>query len=371
MHGTFAGERDTGMNCHGLIAAAGLSSRMDGFKPLMKLNGFPMIQMTVQSLKNAGIRDITVVTGYRAEEMEQVLLPLQVHAVRNKAYRETDMLGSIRLGLEHMGESDAVFFLPGDLPLLAPASLQKVKDRLGKISKQTDVLVPVTGEKTSHPPVLLPGGRRAVFSYQGEGGLKGSFSSMQAEYMELNDPGALADADRRADFEGLRAYAKEHKGVSEQLCQNWYEEAGLPEHIRSHCLAVGELAGSLAERLTKHGACLDIELCRSGGYVHDLCRLSENHEAAAGAFLRKKGYLALAEIAEGHGGFETEPETVCEEGALVCLADKLIQEERRVTLNVRYEKAFAHTPVKEKILKTVRICRKLIEEFEVMTGEKL
>ena len=57
------------MNCHGLIAAAGLSSRMDGFKPRMKLNGFPMIQMTVQSLKNAGIRDITVVTGYRAEEM--------------------------------------------------------------------------------------------------------------------------------------------------------------------------------------------------------------------------------------------------------------------------------------------------------------
>ncbi len=34
------------MRIQGLIAAAGLSSRMGGFKPFMKLNGFPMIQMT-------------------------------------------------------------------------------------------------------------------------------------------------------------------------------------------------------------------------------------------------------------------------------------------------------------------------------------
>ena len=46
----------------GLIPAAGGSRRMEGFKPLLKINGFPMIAMTVQSMRNAGIRDITVVT---------------------------------------------------------------------------------------------------------------------------------------------------------------------------------------------------------------------------------------------------------------------------------------------------------------------
>ena len=69
------------MRIQGLIAAAGLSSRMGGFKPFMKLNGFPMIQMTVQSLKNAGIREITVVTGYRAEEMARILERLGVRQV--------------------------------------------------------------------------------------------------------------------------------------------------------------------------------------------------------------------------------------------------------------------------------------------------
>ena len=47
----------------GLIAAAGRSRRMEGFKPLLEINGFPMIAMTVQSMENAGIRDITVVVG--------------------------------------------------------------------------------------------------------------------------------------------------------------------------------------------------------------------------------------------------------------------------------------------------------------------
>lgn len=63
------------MKAAGLIAAAGLSSRMEDFKPLMELNGFPMIAMTVRSMRNAGIRNITVVTGFRGEEVRKVLDP--------------------------------------------------------------------------------------------------------------------------------------------------------------------------------------------------------------------------------------------------------------------------------------------------------
>ena len=61
----------------GLIAAAGRSRRMEGFKPLLEINGFPMIAMTVQSMENAGIRDITVVVGYRGEEVRRALKALR------------------------------------------------------------------------------------------------------------------------------------------------------------------------------------------------------------------------------------------------------------------------------------------------------
>ena len=359
------------MRIKGLIAAAGLSSRMGAFKPFLRLNGFPMIQMTVQSLKNAGIRDITVVTGYRAEEMREILAPLCVRVAENPAYEKTDMLASICLGLLAVKDADAVFFLPGDLPLIAPGSMKQVKERLPLLSEGTQALVPVTGGKTSHPPVLLSGGFEAVLGYRGEGGLKGAFSSMKTEYMELDDAGTLADADFRGDFEKLKECARAQKGVSRELCERWYEETGLPEPVRAHCRAVGELAGWMAECLTGHGACLDIELCRSGGFLHDLCRLSKDHEAKAGAFLRERGYLALAEVVEQHRGFAEEPGSICEEWAIVCLADKLVREDQRVSLEVRYEKAFAHDPVKERILRDIKVCQRLKKEFEVMTGERL
>ena len=246
-----------------------------------------------------------------------------------------------------------------------------MKDRLNKVPEGTQALVPVTGERTSHPPVLLSDGFPTVLGYRGEDGLKGAFASMRTEYMELDDAGTLADADFCGDFARLEADARKYRGVSRDLCEAWYEETGLPEHIQAHCRAVGALAGWMAERLTEHGACLDVELCRSGGCLHDLCRLSKGHEDAAGAFLRERGYLALAEVVERHRGFEADPESVCEEWAIVCLADKLILEDRRVSLTERYRKAFAHNPVKERIRRDVRICQRLKEEFEVMTGEQL
>lgn len=383
------------MKINGLIAAAGRSSRMDGFKPLMKLNGFPMIQMTVQSLRNGGIEDITVVTGCRAKEMEEALLPLGVRIVENTAYAETDMLTSVRMGLQKaMEDADGVCFLPGDIPLVSGESMGRIRKRLMEIPDETQILQPIVrtvcppepvpGGKWSepvpggsemlqpaHPPVLLPGAYGQALGYKGKGGLRQLFSTMRVEKVELEDPGALADADYRTDFERLQRYARAHKGVSEEICRELYREAGLPEHIQAHCMAVGKLAGWMAERLAAHGACLDIELCRSGGYLHDLCRLMPQHEAAAGRFLRERGYLALARIVEQHGGFEKEPESICCEAAVVCAADKLILEDRRVPLEKRYEKALSRTPVKERILRDIRILGRLIKEFEVITGERL
>lgn len=359
------------MRFKGLVAAAGRSSRMDGFKPLLKLNGFPMIQMTVQSLKNAGIRDVTVVTGCRAEEVAQVLEPLGVSVVENMDYARTDMLASVKLGLQSMADADGIFFLPGDVPLVSPESMFRIREKVWHLSAGTQVLQPIVGSREAHPPVLLPAGYEKILQYEGENGLRGAFASMRTETVELKDMGALSDADYRADFEKLEAYARTQKGISREICEGFYQEMELPEHIRAHCRAVGTLAGQMAEKLSAHGACLDIELCRSGGFLHDLCRMSVSHEAAAGLFLRKRGYLALAEVVESHKGFSKEPKTICRESVIVCLADKLVQETRRVPLEVRYQKALERQPVKERIRKDIRICRRLMEEFEVITGERL
>lgn len=163
-----------------------------------------------------------------------------------------------------------------------------------------------------------------------------------------------------------------YTGISAEELERLYDAAALPRHIRVHCQAVGNLAEQMALALNRFGYELNTELCRDGGYVHDICRLSPDHETAAGVFLRAQSYPALAEVAERHRGFDAEePLTVCEEWVIVCLADKLVQEDRRVTLEQRYQKAFKMKPVKERILRDVRIFRRLLEEYEVITGEQL
>ena len=61
------------MKINGLILAAGMSSRMGDFKPLMKINNKSIIEQTIDSMLNSGVNYVTVVLGYRGEEIESML----------------------------------------------------------------------------------------------------------------------------------------------------------------------------------------------------------------------------------------------------------------------------------------------------------
>ena len=61
------------MIINGLILAAGMSRRMQQFKPLMKIEEKTMIETTVDHMLEAGVSQITVVLGYRGLEVQQVL----------------------------------------------------------------------------------------------------------------------------------------------------------------------------------------------------------------------------------------------------------------------------------------------------------
>ena len=362
------------MKIGGVITAAGLSSRMKEFKPLLRLNGFPMIQMTVQSMKNAGVEKIVVVTGYRGQEIVRALKDEDVILAENKEYAVTDMLTSAKVGIRKLGEVDGILLLPGDIPLIAPDTYGRILDRAAFLlsdKNRVHGMIPVWEQKRVHPLFLFQEAGEQVLAYQGECGLRGALKLMETEEIPVSDPGADRDADFPEDFLWMQAYARKTKGVSREICEAWYEEVELPEHIRAHCRAVGMLAGEIAEKLVQRGACLDVELCRSGGFLHDLLRLQKHHEQAAGDFLRTRGYEALAFIVEHHRGFEDKPSSVCREDVVVCLADKLIQETERVSFKVRYEKALGQRIIKEEKLRDFRICCELAKEFEVITGERL
>jgi len=61
-----------------IIPAAGSSSRMGHFKPLLQVDGQTLIQRAISVFRQNRIDDIIVVTGHRADDLEAALVKEEV-----------------------------------------------------------------------------------------------------------------------------------------------------------------------------------------------------------------------------------------------------------------------------------------------------
>lgn len=191
-----------------VIVAAGLSSRMGAFKPLLDLGGKTIAQHVVETFRDAGVEQIVMVTGYRADELEQHLEPYDLCFVRNERYAETHMFDSACLGFEPLaGSVDRVLFTPVDVPLFSADTVRALLDSDAEFAR------PVCNGRAGHPIVfdaaLLP----AILSDSGEGGLKGALGRCTDREVDIpvKDPGVLQDADTPEDYRVLKQIKKADK----------------------------------------------------------------------------------------------------------------------------------------------------------------
>ncbi|HEX3026478.1 MAG TPA: nucleotidyltransferase family protein [Clostridia bacterium] len=192
-----------------VIVAAGMSSRMKAFKPLLPLSGSTIIGTAIATLQAAGIQDIAVVTGNGAEKLEQYLSATGVTCLYNEQYETTDMFSSAKIGLGYQKDRcDRVFFLPGDVPLFSRQSLVSMQNDMN--DSRCEILLPVHKGKMGHPILLNSNAIPFLTDYRGGGGLKGALDSFSGlkRIIELNDVGMTLDADRPEDYEQLKAYVR-------------------------------------------------------------------------------------------------------------------------------------------------------------------
>ena len=139
------------MEVSAVIAAAGLSSRMRDFKPLMLLDGETMISRIIGSMRQADVGEIIVVAGYRGEELKKHLRLMDVRVLMNRRYAETQMLDSLKLGMASLRKPyQRLFLLPGDVPLIQPDTLRSMMAHPGQVIR------PVNGGKAGHPLMGFP-----------------------------------------------------------------------------------------------------------------------------------------------------------------------------------------------------------------------
>ncbi|MEW6058924.1 MAG: nucleotidyltransferase family protein [Actinomycetota bacterium] len=101
----------------GVVLAAGTSSRFGHTKQLLELDGKPLVQHAVDAAVGAGLDEVLVVLGHKAERVEAALrLPSNARTVLNPNF-ERGQSTSLAAGLEAADAgSDAAVVLLADQP---------------------------------------------------------------------------------------------------------------------------------------------------------------------------------------------------------------------------------------------------------------
>lgn len=186
-----------------LITAAGMSSRMGDFKPLLNMGSISIAQRVVSTFKQAGISRIVMVTGCNAQELERHLAGNGIIFLRNENYEHTQMFDSVKIGLEYLrGKCDAVLFTPVDIPLFTVSTVRSLIDSGAALA------CPACGGETGHPILIASRLIDGILADSGEGGLSGALarSGEEMRLMPVHDEGVLYDADTPEDYSRLLSY---------------------------------------------------------------------------------------------------------------------------------------------------------------------
>lgn len=119
-------------------------------------------------------------------------------------------------------------------------------------------------------------------------------------------------------------------------CLALLREFGTPAKVIAHGEAAAAVAMEICQRLEKRGIRLNERLVFSGALLHDLAKTEPHHARAGAVWLTERGYASVAAVVGTHMRLDDEDQGRWSEKAVVFLADKLVMETRRVTLEERF-----------------------------------
>lgn len=355
-----------------IILAGGYSSRMKDFKPLLKLGTHRVIEHAVRCFLHAGVCDVRVVVGFRAEKVAEAVRTLGVAVVCNPDF-DLGMYSSVQAGLKSLEPGvQAFFILPVDHPLIDPATIRKLLDcrRQG----QHSIVYPVFYGKRGHPPLISAKYKDDIISGACSGGLKEFLFRHDHEAFNLDvpDKAVLLDMDTPEDYLYLQSYHRRNSIPSLDECRRILRETGVAEQVKEHCSMVAVIARELAARLNRAGAGLDEDLILAGALLHDLARSEPDHAQAGARLLESMGYPMVASVVGVHMDIEADESHPLTEAEVVFLADKMVKGKYVVSAKDRFAAALkkyqsdpqAYAAVEKRLIQAERI----INKIENITG---
>jgi len=145
---------------------------------------------------------------------------------------------------------------------------------------------------------------------------------------------------------------------SRRETEELWERYATPDPVRAHCEAVARRAMELAGQT---GQPADRELLNAACLLHDLVRDWPDHAHACGELMTKEGWPELGAVIAVHHDL---PEGAGTEACLLYLADKLVQGDRLVSLEERFEAKRALCGMPEALAAWERRCRRARQAAE-------
>lgn len=190
------------MKAVGIIPAAGFSSRMGAFKPLLELEGKSALERVFEALSPVCSQGIAVVTGHRREELAPVIASLGAAEIINPDYAE-GMFTSVRAGIAfaERTEADGVLLLPCDTPLVTRDAVRLLFTACGP----NGFAIACHKNKNGHPLWIPRRFFADILSFEGDGGLKAVRRRYNSETLrvETGCPGCMLDMDSPEDYQRI------------------------------------------------------------------------------------------------------------------------------------------------------------------------
>jgi CTP:molybdopterin cytidylyltransferase MocA len=336
-----------------LILAAGYSSRMGDFKPLLPLGQSRVIERAVSSFLRAGIQDVRVVVGYRAEALIPILDHLGVKTIPNVHY-DSGMYSSLVAGVRSLDpEVEAFFLLPGDHPLVKPQTVQELIDTYQ--GSQARIIYPCFLQWRGHPPLIAtlyideilfeepPDGLRVILTRHEDAALN----------VEVADQGVLLDVDTPEDYQKALAYSLREDIPTQQECHMILRKSRVSQEVIGHVRSVAHLAQQWAILLNQRGFNLDLDLIVAAGWLHDLAKGQPDHARKAARMLSAWGYPRVAKIVAVHMDILLEVEQPLDEAQIIYLADKVALGTCVVSLSEKFGPCFERFADQPEVMKAV------------------
>ena len=317
-----------------VIPAAGYSSRLGFFKPLLPTDSSLVIERSVRTFQQAGIEDIRVVVGHKADLLIPVLAHLGAKTITNPKY-DQGMYTSVQAGVRSLeNEIEAFFLLPADYAFVSAETIRNLLR--AHEGGSFEVIYPVYRGERGHPPLISAKLRGRILGAEPEGGLKGLLEreAHSSAEIRVDDEGVLIDLDSEED------YQRTTQGMlppypARRQCLRMLQEHQVPQPILEHVQAVAGVSGRIAEYLNSRGYRLHLGIVMAASLLHDIARGEKDHARKASQLVARLGYPEVADVIASHMELDAKQQNQINETTIVYLADKLVSGHQVVSLDER------------------------------------